>query len=315
MAKMNILINLNAYSDPTSSFTPNLNNFKWVREYSGLAINEPTSSSFTLGVKESITLFNNSRTLSHDGTTVYDLSLKAGSANTYILKASSGTSPSFKTLRATAVNATTIVDLTKNGNLMTLTVTGGPAVNFTSTVSVGDILKLDSASFDPLNLGKFTILSVTSSSLSFENINGLAQTSITIGAGFAEEFKIFSAVGVQKEDKVKIGGSFSLLSQGSYPITDVEDNKVEFYFTGTLPLETKTTTGINVYSSSKQILYVESNKKTKLTLDGSVENIIQPSSNGSAVVNGFFLIKSDIYSLSIENLDSAIANIFVATVE
>jgi hypothetical protein len=315
MSKLNILVHLNAYSDAASSNNPNLNNFKWSREVQGLAIDEAKSDGFRLASGVSSTVFNGSRTLVHDGTTQYQLSIKAGTANTYMLKAIAGTQPVFKTLRVLTTSIATTVSVSKNANLITIAVTAGPAVDFLAAgVVVGDLALLGTP-FASQNRGTFKILSATTTTISFENAGGIAEATVALTADFANEMRIFSAAGVQIADTLAILGGFSSLSQSNYEITYVADNYLEFYSTMTLPQETKTTTQIAAYTDAKQLIYIESNKKLDVTINGSQTLRIQPFIMGTVVTPGMLLLKANIFSISVSNADASEAAVYIASVE
>jgi hypothetical protein len=315
MSKLNILVHLNAYSDAASTNNPNLNNFKWSRDVQGLAIDEAKSEGFRLASGVTNTIFNGSRTISHDGTTIYDLSIKAGTANTYILKATGGTLPVFKTLRALTTSAATTLAVTKNANLVTVTVSGGPAVDFIAAGVVAGDLVLLGTPFATQNQGTFKLLSATTTSISFENAGGVAQATVSLTAGFADEMRIFSAAGVQIGDTLAISGGFSALTQSNYEITYVADYYLEFYSTATLPQETKTTNQIAAYTDAKQLIYIESNKKLNVTINGTQILKIEPFVNGNTVTPGMLLLKANIFSLSVSNADASEASVYVASVE
>lgn len=315
MSKMNLLVFLNAYSDSQSTNNPNMNSFKWAREINGAVVQDPRSESIRLAAATPRNVFNGTRTLSQDGTTEYDLTIKPGTSNTYVLKHSAGTAPVFRTLRTTAVDATTEVKVEKNANLVTITRVAGPALTFvTDGVIAGDNIKLG-APFATQTQGTHVILALTEDSISFESVGAVAESSVVLGASFADIFRIFSAAGVQVADKLAIEAGFSALTRGSYDITAVQDNAIEFYSTGTLPQETGILTQVAVYTDGKKMIYIESNKKLQVTVNGSQVLLLQPVINQNVVTPGMLLLNASIYSLSIQNLDTTEATVFVASVE
>ena len=219
--KMNLFTNINIYSDLVASNNPTKNNVKWGFDEKGLDISEPESKSLILQAGESIQLFSGLRSISDDGTTKYDLSLKTGTSNTYSLSYNSGTAPDFKVSRSIGTDSTTEVTVTKNGPILKFTSTGGTLFDLVSAgVQAGDIVRITDE-FNTLNQGKFKILSFDTTSFQVENISGLAEGPITLGANFATVLQIFSAAGVQVGDKVSLTSAFSSLTLGTYEITDV----------------------------------------------------------------------------------------------
>ena len=315
MSKMNLLVSLNAYSDYISSNDPSLNNFKWLRKVDALCVNNPTSYSFTLAPGESKDLFNKTRTLTQDGTTQYQLSLKAGSTGTYILQCVGGTSPQFRTLRSTGADATTQVTVSVNAQILTFASTGGTSLNLISGgVIVGDQVYIGSA-FNAVNQGLFTVIAVTTNSLSVVNNQGVAEGPITLGSDFVDQIRVFSAAGVQINDTVRIFGGFSPVSLNSYSITYVQDDMVQFFFTGALPEETVTTDSVAVYEDAKKLVYLESSQPCALTINNAAQGSVQPIIDGQISRPGMFLRSDVIWQMSIQNSGIAPSTIYISTVE
>jgi len=178
----------------------------------------------------------------------------------------------------------------------------------------GDNIKLG-APFATQTQGTHVILALTETSISFKSVGAIAEASVVLGASFADIFRIFSAAGVQVGDSVAIESGFSALSRGSYEITAVQDNQIEFYSTATLPQESGILSQPVIYTDGKKLIYVESNKKLQVTVNGSQVLILQPVVNQNVVTPGMILLNASIYSLSILNLDTTEATVFVASVE
>jgi len=175
---------------------------------------------------------------------------------------------------------------------------------------------LNSVSFNVLqNQGTFVILAVTATSISFENANGVAETSVTLTGSFATEIRIFSSAGVQIGDNLGLTAGFSSLSFGNYEITYVADNYLEFYYSNTLPQEVDINTQVSIYSSAKSLIYVESNKKLDAIINGAQTLRIEPFVNANVTSPGMLLLKSTMHTLVLQNEDSAEATVFVASVE
>lgn len=314
MSKLNLLVHLNNYEDSSSSNNPSLNNFKWTREITGISSDNAKSEVLSLAPGETKTLFSGTRTLIKDGTAQYDISLKPLTTNTYILKAVAGTLPNFRTPRSISSDATTEVSVTSNGPLMILTSTAGTSFDFTA-VQVGDYIRIGDL-FNSLNQGEFKVLDKTATSITVENRDVVVEGPIALGAGFADQIQVYSADGVQAGDMLVISGGFSLVTQGSYEISSVTANSVEFYSSNALPEETAILTdSIDFYFSAKNLIYIESDKKITATVNGSqAMNIEQFVING-AVKPGMLMLKSTVYSLTVENISTDTANLFLASAE
>lgn len=57
MAIFNFFLQLNTYSDSKANNAPNLSNFKWVRDISGVSVSNPSSQTFTIPASTSLTVF------------------------------------------------------------------------------------------------------------------------------------------------------------------------------------------------------------------------------------------------------------------
>ena len=315
MSKLNLLLSINAYQDENPTNHPSKSNWKWVSDLQGIDIEEPYSSTVKLAPGQSLQLFSGETAISDDNTTTYDLNLKSGSTNLYILKHNSGTAPVFRTERSTGADATTEVTVTKNGPLLTFSSTGGTALNLISGGAVvGDEVRIQNI-FNALNQGKFKILALTATSFTVENASGQPEGPITLGAGFAADFRIYSQTGVQIGEKVKIDSGFSSVTFGTYEISDVGPDFIQIYSLKTLPEETDISEELNIYNNSKKFLYLESNKTLSVTVDGSDNGKIEPFSLDTKLKPGIYLKNSSMYSAQITNESQETATVFYATAE
>jgi hypothetical protein len=314
MSNLNFLVYLNAYSDPSASNAPSLSNFKWTRDIPGIPVSNPISQALQLAPGESKTLFSGSRTLSGDGTTVYSLALKPLTSNTYVLSATSGTLPDFRTPRSTGADATTAITVTLNGPLATFTSTAGTPLNLAG-VQVGDFVRIGNL-FNQLSQGEWQIIAKTSTSFTINNPSAAAEGPIVLTSDFANQIQIYSGAGVQVGDTLNLFGGFSPASQGTYQITAVAAEYLEFYSSEPLPSESGImTTSIAVYSSAKSLVYIECDQNAIVTINGSQNVNMSPLIINNSSQPGMFMVHANIYSLSIQNNSLNQANVFVATVE
>lgn len=316
MAKFNIFVHLQAYADQNVSNNPSKNYFKWSAENQGISSDKPESLQIELAPGETRSLFNGSRSLAHDGTTEYDLTLKPGTSNTYVLEASDGTLPNFRAARTTGADATTEITITKNGSVLTFASTGGTPLDLiVGSVQVGDTVSLGTV-FNQANRGQFSVIAVTATSFSVENAGGQAEGPITLGASFGVEIEIFSALGVQKGDKLRISGGFSPASLSTYDVTDVYANRLEFYSTKVLPNQSSVlTNAVAAYFSSKQLIYIETTGKIDLTINGAAAGDVESFVGASPPAPGMYLRKSTMWSASITNTGLSPVSVYVAAIE
>ena len=315
MSNFTFLLFLNKYEDSSPTNNPSQSNFKWTREINSLPVADGISQKFTLAPGETKTLFSGTRTLGQDGTTEYDISLKPLTSNTYILTNSAGTAPDFRTPRTTGADATTQITVTVNGPVVTFASTGGTALDLISGgVVVGDYVRIGT-DFNAGNQGEWKVIAVSATSFAVQNELGFAEGPITMGADFADQIQIYSAAGVQVGDTLIINGGFSLVTQGSYKITSVAAEYLEFYSTNVLPQESGILTQVAIYSNAKQLVYLESDKKVSMILNGQAGNEVEPFIVGNSVQKGMFLRKSTIYSMTVTNDSTDVADLFFAAIE
>lgn len=314
--KLNLFIHMNAYRDSNPSNNPSLSHAKWTRDIQGISTGKASSQDFCLAPGESKIIFEGSRTLAHDLTSQYEISLKSGTTSTYVLKNTGGTAPNFRTGRTTGADATTQATFTKSGSVMTLASVAGTAFSFIlGGVVAGDQVVIGSL-FAASNQGKFKILSVTATSISFDNNSGAPEGPITLGAGFADQVKIFSAAGVQIGDKLRINGGFSPSTRDTYEITDVKNNEVEFFSTKSLAQESGITTNqFVIYSSAKKFLYLETDKKVDISVNGTTESAVEPFIETDGIKPGIMVRCSTVWNFTVTNNGTDIASLYVASVE
>ncbi len=319
MNKLNLLVHLNGYQDANASNNPSQNNFKWQRDLQGVNINEPASKSLSLPAGQSVSLFTGSVSTSADLTTTWNIALKAGTSQTYVVSKAGGTSPAFRAARTSGADATTQITVTKNANLLTFASTGGTALDLiTGGVAVTDEVRIGNL-FNPTNQGKFKILARTATSFTIENPAGQAEGPITLAAGFASQVMIFGANGVQVGDKVDLIAGFSIVSLGTYDITDVSPDSIEIYSVDALPTESAISNNpaaLLIYRDAKNFVYIESDQPLTIQIDGSASpNKLEPMTAGTSLVPGVFMASASMKSLVVTNTSLETATIFYVTAE
>jgi hypothetical protein len=319
MSKLSLLVYLNAYEDRHSSNAPNRSNFKWERDINSILVSNPNSLAMELAPGETRALWNGERALTQDGTTQYSISLVPFSTTTYQLAWTGGTNPTFRTARATGADASTQVTVTLNGTVLTFSSTGGTSFNLISGgVVVGDYVQIGNL-FNAANQGTWQIIAVTATSFSVVNPVGVAEGPYTLGSGFASQVSIYSAAGVQVGDTLSITGGFSPVTQGSYTVTAVSAQNVQFSSVGVLPQQGPITTeDITFYFMAKKLVYVESDQHITMLINGVSGDEIVPDVNcvcAGSLTPGLFLRTSIMYSMSVTNVSINTAHVFFATVE
>lgn len=318
-AKLNLLVHLNGYSDSNNSNDPTLNCFKWHREYLGLDITEPSSRAVNLAVGESLSLFSGSVSISADVTTTYDLALKTGSSSTYVISHNSGTAPLFRTPKTSGADATTEVLVTKNAKVLKFESTGGTLFDLLSGGAVvGDKVRIGDK-FNASNRGEYKIIAVTTNSFSIENEVGVVESNIVLDADYDTQINIYSSSGVQVGDKINIQNNFSLVTLGTYEITDVSHDYIEIHSVNSLPEESGIANdpeAFVIYRSAKQLVYIEADAKLSLKINGStITNTIEPFSVNGTIKPGIFFSKSLLTSIEIINASTDSCKVYYITAE
>ena len=309
MSKFKLQVYLNSYSDAASSNEPNLNHFKWLRDVAGIQVSDPKSLSCTIAPLSQTDIFSGTVALDQDLTTRYDLALQPGTSNYYTITHVLGQIPNFRQRRDIGIDETSELTIEKSGATAVVTFTNGQLPDLTS-VQVGDVF-LNRSYGSALNQGQFKILSKTANSLTLQAPNAIDDL-LTLDMDFMSDLKIFSATGVQKGDKVVINSGFSSASFGTYEIFSVEDDRITFFSTKTIPAESSIQSAIIVYSNAKRFLYIESQTPITAIVNGQEMPIAPLTAQKD---HGILLVTNTCYSLSIKNDSFNPAIIFIASAE
>ena len=193
---------------------------------------------------------------------------------------------------------------------------GGTTPFNLSSVQVGDQVLIGN-NFNQLNQGIWTVISVTSTSFSVVNSTGYTEGPIALGSGYATQVRFFSAAGVQVGDTLVISEGFSPVSFGSYQITQVTDNTLQFSFAGSLPAQSGILSEVAVYSMAKSLIYLESDQNLGVTLNGTLSGAqIVPQVTTSKTFPGSFMQNGAVvYSLSVTNNSVNVANVTLLSAE
>lgn len=322
--QLNLQINALAFADRKLSNNPSIRNFDLVYKLMGISINNPYQQVVSIQPGEEVVLHDGIRTTSIDGTTAFDVTRPFPTENVFRFTSTAGTSPDFRTDRASGITNSTIFAITVNGPVTTLTATTGPFV--TTNIQVGDILKIESGSgFNATALGDFVIIAKASNSVSFKNVNGVAIASVPVVD--ATKIYIYSNGGgtsnqVQPGDKVIISSGFSLATQGIYEVSDVTPNWFEITFSaaGGIPLETDiipTATGLVFYKQAKSFILAAATNTVSVKFNNNTDdtNIIEAVEVDNPDRPGIFMKNGSFYKLAIKNISIYPVQVTVATAE
>ena len=223
-----------------------------------------------------------------------------------------------------------VIDLSGGAIPNSINLSGGAAATPLNLIVggavVGDYVTLGSE-FNASNQGTFQIVALTANSFSIVNPLPIIEGPITLGASFASQIQINSAAGVQVGDILVISSGFSPVSWGSYVITSVLAESLQFSSTAILPTESAILTEVVIYSMAKSLVYMESDASIVVNINGvNLAAPLQPyvitnCSTGLTTAQmgyptpGMLLLTSTIYSLSVTNNGIVPANVFLAAAE
>lgn len=322
MARLNIHSNILAFGDAdTVTSNPKLRHWDWTTDFTQIDVASPESKQFELAPAETQTLFSGLRTIGHDNSTGYSLTLSALTPGVYRLTyvPSESNAPAFRTTRNFGIGSDIVTVAINNNATATFTLSDASLGTFAEvavgdTVFIPDVTTGDSQSpFNILNVGFWVVLGVTQSGggprkltcrrKPGESFQGAAEVvTVTDSA----QFRAFSSGPVQVGDYLELNAGFSPVTFGTYQITTVTDTWVEFASSEALPLEDYVTPGadgLHVYSSAMSFIRVEVDQPCFIRLNGSTGNEIQlnPRQNGDLEGRAYFEMWGTVWQLDVVN--------------
>jgi hypothetical protein len=324
LSNLNIQLNVIAYNDSQPNNNPAIKVFDFLFRNLGILVEKPIAQSIIVPPMATVPVFNGVRTTAIDSTTQFTVTQpNLISPNTYQFTATGGTPPLFRTPRAIGIDNTTVWVSSVNGPIQTLTYSAGTAPSLGS-VQVGDILTiLMGSGFSAPNWGTFTIVSVTSNSISYVNLNAIAETVTILDPTL---FLVYSngAAGnqIQIGDSVIISGGFSPADFGTYQIIAVTPTwfQINVGSPNGIPLESGImpgTSGLTFYSSAQSFVLVAAQDRCAVQMNGDSSNsvLIEPVEANNPEKPGLLLKQGTVYSLSIQNLSINPLSVIVSSAE
>lgn len=322
MANLNIQVNTVAYQDTVPNSNPQIRNFDLTYKSFGQLIGEAGSDVFIVPPQSSLPIFSGTRTTAIDGTTAFTVMIPVAGVNTYRFTATAGTSPVFRIDRLIAIDTTTVLSVTVNGPIATLSNVSGTPMD-TTNIQVGDILNILPGSGASLtNEGRFIIWSVSPGSISYQNLEAVAETFTVADTTDLLVYSNGSNNEIQIGDSLLISAGFSPATWGNYIVTEVTPTWFEISIGAPngIPLESgiiPTASGLVFFSNSKQFLMVAAQGECYVQVNGSIAKnvLLSPIEVGNPEKPALYLQQGEIYSLTIQNTGVSAVSVVVATAE
>jgi hypothetical protein len=319
MPQINVQVNAIAFYDNAPSNNPLLRAFDLTVKAFGISTTNPDQRSYILAPDEEKVIYDGTRTTLVTNSTAFNVTRPDLTKDTY--RFTGNTASAFRTERATGADTSTSLTISVNGPVSTFTVSAG-TFN-TSSIQVGDILKIEAgAGCSASNQGRFSIIGKTSTSISIKNLNAAGET-FTITD--ASKFMIYSNGGgisnqIQINDTVILSSGFSPATQGSYQVIEVTPTwfEVDIGASNGIPLETgivPTTSGLIFYSSAKKFVLITSQDKisVKFNTDSTDNTIVEAVEANNPEKPGILLKNGMFYKLTVKNLGLNPTSIIVAS--
>jgi hypothetical protein len=289
MSLLNLSLNLLSYVDGPASNQPQVRLADIKYSMLGLPTDNFRNMPINLGPGESMVVASTARTISYTPFTVFAISASSGKMK---IEGSFG-----QATKRDAGDNTTEWTLTRTGDIMKLTATGG-AIPTLSTTVAGDIVTMSGA-FNIYNQGDFTVLNRGASYVEF--INPLGAPEVVTG-----EVLISSAGPVQKGDVIDITASeFAFSNRGTFVISRVTADFIEVLNPNVIAESvTGASSGISVYPYAYKWLMMATDRKVLVSLNGesttSIE--VEPHVEGDLARNpGLLLKRGKVFEVKVSN--------------
>jgi hypothetical protein len=323
-----------AYGDSPLTSAPLQKYFDWQKSQRGIPVGNPQSTPYSVVPGSSLTVFNGTRTLTADGTTVFALTLdpQDTTGTTYFLTQTAGTAPGFRTDRGLTLSGSTLSVTPQANNSVLFTITAGGTF---SGVLAGDSIFIPGLStgdpagpFNTINEGPWVVLAVQDSTdlilvrPSGSTLAFVGQTNVILSAN--SQFQAFSAAGVQVGDSVDISAGVTSPSPllSTFPVIGVTANRMVILSTNPLPLLTGITFVVSppslvVYSNGKRWLRIEADQACAVQVNGDTgaTQRLTPWSPADPQQVAIYEKVGPAWSLTVANRSTATLNLLVFSAE
>lgn len=269
----------------------------------------------------SLTAFDGTRTIGWDSTTQLALSLSSLGPDRYRLTWTTvGTNPAFRPERAFAASGFSLT-LTLNANL-TVTVTGaGPAY---TNAQAGDAVTIPGVAtgdpagpFDARNVGAWTVIGVTSTSLTLARAAGwTGGITETVAVTSNDQLLVFGQGGAQAGDQLEIAAGFAPNSRRAYRVLAVTPRWVDLQSLVAVAAETAVpgANGLTVYSSARRIIMIEVDQMVSVQLNAATAVVVEPMTLPDGTRLGIFFKTGPVWRCVVTSLSATEVGGLVAAV-
>jgi hypothetical protein len=299
MSFLNFYIGRLAYSDESPVQNPKQKNFDFLTSGQGLLVSSPVSVIKRVAPGQTVLLDSTARSIASNlATSEFQLGFFGDTDTARLRWTGTGPTPSFRVLRAINYGsspASTVYTAARLSPTAVQISLAGTGVDL-SSVSIGDevYFEADNGSFvSPLNPTtkgqRYTVLSVTSTSVVVRDAGNIGEETIALGSSFSSVLRFFSSSGVQVGDKIRISSSSNFNTENKLndlEVAQVSDRDVHFYNPNLIPetVLAGVATPFSFYERLINFVAIQAAGPVKLSFDGGSEQIqLTEFSPGSAV--------------------------------
>lgn len=306
MDKIDLLISLRGYKatkTPIANDKNCKNYFKWCNETIGVTTYEPISSSITIPPNTIVDLLETSVA---SGLSVFDLKKDTSASNKYHFTYKSGVAPEFALAKTLTFDNTSQINVVKNGDSLLFQSELGTPI--TTNIQIGDKVTLGNG-FDILNQGTFIVTSKINSLFTISNPMGVNELV------FVNDVDL-SAYGVGPIYNNYLLSLKELEEEfGLFTIVDVTPTSLSFFSNKEVVELEDFNFQYNVYSSIKNMVYIEVDDKILLTTNAIDQMELKTMMSGVSPQPGVYMAYSPVNRVSLNNISDKSINVFYIIAE
>jgi len=325
MSTLNISRRILAFEDAVANNNPMRRSVDWSRSVLGVPVEKPSSVTLFVDPLTEVSIFDGARVLTTDNLSEFALSLSLLATDRYRLAwTGTGAAPGFRTDRGLTLSGGDLTITLQANQTAVVTHTGGAVFG---AVVAGDVLFIpgvttgDTALFDSMNEGFWTVLAANASQLTVARTSGTVFEGLTetVTVASDDQVQAFSSAGVQVGDTLELSAGFVSTTRRTYQVVEVTSGWVEFYSSLPLAAETAVPTiaGLGVYTDAKRYFFLETDQEVAVKLNGETDETtrVEPWLAANDSLPGSFEKTGIVFSCSVKNRSTARAKITVITAQ